>query len=174
MNSKNKNECNARWAKNNPEKVRASSRKYYRNNRKKVERANKKWQSENWEKFRKSRKEYERRNAEKLRKQRLIRDSKTKKKRRLQNKRWKIKNPEKVRASMFKTRYGAPFSLFKSMLKKQRGKCAICRTEKAIHTDHCHKTGKIRGVLCQNCNFAIGLMKDSCKRLRSAIKYLSK
>lgn len=60
----------------------------------------------------------------------------------------------------------------------QEGKCAICgcilnssRYTKAA-ADHDHKTGKIRGILCNNCNTALGLMKDSPYRLESAIRYL--
>lgn len=60
----------------------------------------------------------------------------------------------------------------------QDGKCAICgcilnssRYTKAS-ADHDHKTGKIRGILCMNCNTALGLMKDSPYRLESAIRYL--
>lgn len=40
--------------------------------------------------------------------------------------------------------------------------------------DHCHDTGKIRGLLCHNCNRALGLLKDSVHTLESAIDYLEK
>ena len=60
----------------------------------------------------------------------------------------------------------------------QEGKCAICgctlnssRYTKATG-DHDHKTGKLRGILCCNCNTAIGLMKENPYRLESAIRYL--
>lgn len=88
--------------------------------------------------------------------------------------RWKQANPEKVKASMFKTRYGAPFSVFENLFRKQKGLCAICRKLPAEHTDHDHASGKIRGLLCRRCNWAIGLMKDSPKRLIAAAKYLIK
>lgn len=63
---------------------------------------------------------------------------------------------------------------------KQNGTCAIC--DVALNTaryakacaDHDHKTGKIRGILCWNCNVGLGNMKDSPKRLRSAIEYLER
>lgn len=61
---------------------------------------------------------------------------------------------------------------------KQEGKCAICgctlgtgRYTKPA-ADHDHKTGKLRGILCTQCNTALGLMKDSPYRLESAIHYL--
>lgn len=60
----------------------------------------------------------------------------------------------------------------------QEGKCAICgctlnssRYTKAS-ADHDHKTGKLRGILCSNCNTAIGLMKENPYRLECAIRYL--
>lgn len=60
----------------------------------------------------------------------------------------------------------------------QDGKCAICgctlgsgRYTKPT-ADHDHKTGKLRGILCSNCNSALGFMKDSPYRLESAIRYL--
>lgn len=41
-----------------------------------------------------------------------------------------------------------------------------------MHIDHCHATGKIRGVLCSNCNMSIGGFKESISSLEKAIKYL--
>lgn len=60
----------------------------------------------------------------------------------------------------------------------QNGKCAICSCELGSSrytkpaADHDHKTGKLRGILCTQCNTALGLMKDSPYRLESAIRYL--
>lgn len=62
----------------------------------------------------------------------------------------------------------------------QNGKCAICgcKLDSSRYTrfagDHDHKTGKLRGLLCTNCNTALGLMKDSPLRLQSAIDYLKR
>lgn len=60
---------------------------------------------------------------------------------------------------------------------KYNYKCAICLSsenelKRKLHIDHCHKTGKIRGVLCDNCNKSLGSMKDSITILQNAIKYL--
>jgi Autographiviridae endonuclease VII len=69
---------------------------------------------------------------------------------------------------------------YAEMLELQNGVCAICecKLESSRYTkltvDHDHKTGKVRGLLCTACNTAIGLLKDSQVRLRSAIIYLSK
>lgn len=65
---------------------------------------------------------------------------------------------------------------YDEMLERQGGVCAICGappTPKAqLCIDHCHDSGKIRGLLCFSCNFAIGLLKDDRSRLEKAIQYL--
>lgn len=60
----------------------------------------------------------------------------------------------------------------------QEGCCAICKSHQSefklsLSVDHCHETGKIRGLLCGNCNMALGLLKDNILNLEEAIKYLS-
>ena len=61
---------------------------------------------------------------------------------------------------------------------KQEGRCAICNCElnstryTKLAVDHCHKTGKLRGLLCTNCNTGLGLFKESKERFESAIRYL--
>ena len=70
---------------------------------------------------------------------------------------------------------------YDSLLLKNDKKCWICSMYEAVHIDHDHKCcagshscGKcIRGVLCSNCNTAIGLMGESIERFKKAIKYLS-
>jgi hypothetical protein len=57
----------------------------------------------------------------------------------------------------------------------QRGACKICRVAFIIddyHIDHCHKSGKVRGLLCRRCNTGIGFFDDDTTLLESAIKYL--
>lgn len=66
------------------------------------------------------------------------------------------------------------------MLMRQKGCCAVCDSmlDSSRYTklavDHDHKTGKVRGLLCTNCNTALGLMKDSPERLARAAAYLNK
>lgn len=60
---------------------------------------------------------------------------------------------------------------------KDNATCAICKKHKsnftrALAVDHCHTTGKIRGLLCTNCNRALGNIKDSIDNLKNAIEYL--
>ncbi|WP_335755288.1 endonuclease VII domain-containing protein [Streptomyces niveus] len=52
------------------------------------------------------------------------------------------------------------------------GICVICLSAPAAHVDHCHETGRVRGVLCFNCNSAIGKLGDDPDTLRRATAYL--
>ena len=85
--------------------------------------------------------------------------------------------------SKLKRAYGITFDEYEELLSKQDKKCAICgidnngkyrNTPRAFAVDHCHTTGKIRGLLCSDCNTGIGLLKDNINFLQSAIKYLNK
>jgi len=65
------------------------------------------------------------------------------------------------------------------MLEAQGGRCAICRADKpgqkdnsSWAVDHCHTTGKVRGLLCHSCNLALGLLGDTLERLETATGYL--
>ena len=86
------------------------------------------------------------------------------------------KNPDFDRAYKLKYTYGITIDEFNKILKKQEGKCVICRTDKpngrGFCVDHDHKTGKVRGILCHSCNTGIGSLKDSVELLEKAIKYL--
>ena len=67
---------------------------------------------------------------------------------------------------------------YDSMLESQNGVCKICnssetgRGDQWFVVDHCHKTNKIRGLLCNTCNRALGLFKDDISYLEQAIHYL--
>ena len=74
--------------------------------------------------------------------------------------------------------YGLTLIQYSGMFVKQNNCCAICNKEfvskKHTHIDHCHKTNKVRALLCSGCNTAIGLLKESPENLKSALKYLKK
>lgn len=74
--------------------------------------------------------------------------------------------------------YNLTFDQYVKMLSDQEYKCAICKTElfagKDTHVDHSHSTGKVREILCQNCNKALGLVNDNVSILEGMIKYLKK
>lgn len=90
--------------------------------------------------------------------------------------------PRKQGAYKLKFNYGLSVDDYRTMLVKQGGVCAICQkpeTSKAnngytknLAVDHCHSTGKVRGLLCHHCNTALGKFKDDITLLEAAIKYL--
>lgn len=69
-------------------------------------------------------------------------------------------------------RYGISIEELEAMTEQQKGMCAICKVEKGSHVDHNHVTGKVRGMLCGNCNRGIGCLKDNITFLNNAIEYL--
>ena len=80
-----------------------------------------------------------------------------------------------------KSSYGIEIKDYDVMFANQNGVCAICsgnppngQRKKRLNIDHCHTTGNVRGLLCDACNRAIGLLKDSTEILGSAIQYLNK
>lgn len=105
-------------------------------------------------------------------------------------KEWRKQNPDK-RAIQVKrengkkytinkhlwSKYGITHIEYDQMLFAQDGLCKICKrhhTEfsKRLSVDHCHTTGKIRGLLCSSCNLVLGFAQDDVETLSQAIKYL--
>lgn len=95
------------------------------------------------------------------------------------SKRWRESNNERHKDNNARWHYGVGHGTYDTMLAAQDGKCAICETITPgvrlvrFHIDHCHKTEKVRGLLCEHCNRGIGHFKDDPALLRRAIKYLS-
>jgi hypothetical protein len=75
-------------------------------------------------------------------------------------------------------RYGITQEQFGQMLIDQDNKCKICSIEfkgtKYTHIDHCHDTNNVRGLLCNDCNLALGQFNDNTDIMDNAIKYLEK
>lgn len=71
-------------------------------------------------------------------------------------------------------KYGCTSETYEEFLERQDSLCAICgkKPDKEFHVDHDHKTGKIRGLLCDTCNRGIGYFKDDSNILRAAARYL--
>lgn len=77
-------------------------------------------------------------------------------------------------------KYGLTVEEYEKMLLAQQGKCLICQKEPdskntksgVLAVDHCHNSEKVRGLLCDLCNKALGLLADDTNRLSRAIKYL--
>ena len=70
-------------------------------------------------------------------------------------------------------RYGLSLADYRTLQKRQGHACAICRTvTRVLCIDHCHVTGRVRGLLCRSCNSALGLYADNPRLLRAALAYL--
>lgn len=81
-------------------------------------------------------------------------------------------------------KYGITAEDYLNMLESQQGVCAICKQasparsrrgvseDRRLSVDHCHETGKVRGLLCTKCNTGLGMFGDDTARLLSAIYYL--
>lgn len=102
--------------------------------------------------------------------------------------------PEMKRISHLRVKFGISLEAWIALYDSQAGKCAICqdalpsleiilatperRTGKRVNlgwsTDHCHATGKVRGILCRACNHALGNLKDAPARALAAAAYLKK
>lgn len=85
-------------------------------------------------------------------------------------------NPLANRLRLLKYRYDITKEQYDQLCEKQENRCAICKTsqsdlDRPLDVDHCHLTGKVRGLLCNKCNQGIGLLKDNVNILKSAINY---
>jgi len=80
---------------------------------------------------------------------------------------YRSENQDSVRNSKLKQTLGVTLADEKSLVTKQKGRCAICKIDlnlvKLNSVDHCHTSGKIRGVLCNSCNVGLGHFRDSVK-----------
>lgn len=90
---------------------------------------------------------------------------------------------KKNRFYNLKIKYGLTEEDFNNLLEKQNSVCAICKKSETriingkicpLSIDHCHKTGKVRGLLCNECNNGLSRFRDDNKILNSAISYLQK
>ena len=73
-------------------------------------------------------------------------------------------------------KYGITFDDYNKMFEEQNGCCASCGDHQTLFTkrlvvDHNHETGKVRALLCSNCNTALGLLKENEERILSLLKY---
>lgn len=94
------------------------------------------------------------------------------------NQRARIKlHPIRRRNAVLKSKYGITIDQYYAMFKKQNNSCKICKVKKHQRksdfvVDHCHKTKRVRGILCFRCNVILGQLKDNPKLFRRAALYL--
>jgi hypothetical protein len=100
-------------------------------------------------------------------------------------KRARQKRPHVYWAKNLRSAFGITLEDYERMFNEQKGMCAVCGCkETEIHprsnalrrlaVDHCHQTGRVRGLLCNRCNRAIGLFRDDPQIISNAINYLER
>lgn len=92
-------------------------------------------------------------------------------------KKWRDEHKEEKKILHLKQNYGITLEQYNQMLEQQNGVCAICGKPEAIKNrrlavDHNHKSNKVRGLLCNHCNTALGKFNDNIITLEKAIDYL--
>ncbi len=107
----------------------------------------------------------------------------------LRQREWRANNPEesrrRTRESHARRRYGMTTTERNDLFKSQGKRCPICKTDKCqgggfimdgqrtgFTVDHCHKTKRVRGIICHHCNLVLGHARDSVEVLSAAIAYL--
>ena len=86
----------------------------------------------------------------------------------------RIKNHGSRENYLLSLRYGIDSSIAEEVLLQQEGRCPVCGAETPKHVDHCHDSGEVRGILCFNCNGALGRFEDDPERMGRAIEYLER
>jgi len=86
-------------------------------------------------------------------------------------------NRKMQRARMLRHSFGMTLEHYEAMVKEQNNLCLICEQPETLDlgnlaVDHCHSTGRIRGLLCRNCNSGLGYFKDNIRLFERAIAYL--
>jgi hypothetical protein len=112
-----------------------------------------------------------------LRREKYKQCSETRDKAKAKVKEWQERNPDKRKSQRIK-KFGISLDQFTELYERCGGKCEICGFKddgnKSFFPfiDHCHTTGKVRGLLCSKCNFGIGHFNDDIGRMRKAIAYI--
>lgn len=100
---------------------------------------------------------------------------------RRRSKAWKVANPEKYKLSQrkqdLKKRLNFTIEQYNKLFSDQKGCCAGCGRHQSefkrnLAVDHDHATSRIRGLLCNSCNLALGMLSDQITTLQNLIKYL--
>ena len=93
-------------------------------------------------------------------------------------KQWSENNKDYHKDKHLRYSYGISLEEYNTMREQQNAKCACCGVDETetprgrLFVDHCHSSGKIRALLCQHCNTALGMVKDDVEILSSLITYL--
>jgi hypothetical protein len=96
------------------------------------------------------------------------------------HKAWLAANPQKreawARSAWLRRRYGITIADYDALLATQDGVCAACggkdQNGRRLAVDHCHETGRVRGLLCDFCNRAVGLLRNDPATAEGVARYL--
>lgn len=89
------------------------------------------------------------------------------------NKEWRLRNPDKNEDMRLRRLYGITLESFRELGAAQGHVCLLCKEERKLCVDHCHETGRIRGLLCRQCNSGLGYFQDSPELLQTAATWLA-
>jgi len=119
---------------------------------------------------------YQQENKEMIREKRLTKYREDSEAINAYHRQYRRDHPAAQRGWLMKSRYGVTLEEYRELYDKQTGQCAICGISvpfPKLSVDHNHESGKIRGLLCQNCNAGIGMLGDAPERLTRAAQYLT-
>ena len=86
---------------------------------------------------------------------------------------WALNNKDRIREYQLKRDYNLTLDQYNKMLSDQNNCCKICDIKMiSPHVDHCHTTGKVRALLCKNCNTSLGKLKEDTRILNKMIEYI--
>lgn len=144
-----------------------NTKKWYRSNKSRALANSEAWRKANKDKVKAKRLVWYRKNAEHIR-------SKVNERRRNDPHR-----KEKERWKWILLNYGLTKDEWVSLFESQGQKCGCCGSadplnKRGWHTDHCHETGKVRGIVCQPCNSTLGSAREDKNRLQACISYLGR
>lgn len=140
---------NKSYYEKNKDKIKEAQKRYYQKTKEQRKQYNKGYQKKNLDKFRAGNKRYYEKYGDKIKKR---------------HKEYNLKRT-----------YGIDIVTYNKLLESQNYKCPVCGDVLiSPHLDHNHTTGVIRGILCQRCNMAMGLLKEDIKILNSMINYISR
>lgn len=169
------------YRKRNKETIAARERRWLEAHKEHVQERKRRLYLSKREELRRNAKEYRKKNAkviqQKDRARWKARYYANQEKENMRGRTYRANNKDKVWATDLHRYYGITIANFNAMLESQSGLCAICHKKpsgkrKKLNLDHDHETNKVRGLLCMNCNWILGLVKDNPDILRSAAAYL--